>query len=86
MRATHSFKRFYSPVREGIYPNSVIAYGKRPFEQIKGKAKSEGLWNFFLPDSETGEGLSNLDYAFIAAELGKYPLGSESMNCSAPKA
>ena len=39
MRATHSFKRFYSPVREGIYPNSVIAYGKRPFEQIKGKAK-----------------------------------------------
>ncbi|MCO5131597.1 MAG: acyl-CoA dehydrogenase family protein [Xanthobacteraceae bacterium] len=52
--------------------------------QIKGKAKSEGLWNFFLPDAETGEGLSNLDYAFIAAELGKYPLGSEAMNCSAP--
>ncbi len=52
--------------------------------KIKGKAKSEGLWNFFLPDAETGEGLSNLDYAFIAAELGKYPLGSESMNCSAP--
>jgi acyl-CoA dehydrogenase len=52
--------------------------------KIKGQAKSEGLWNFFLPDSETGEGLSNLDYAFIAAELGKYPLGSESMNCSAP--
>ncbi|MGB3866994.1 MAG: acyl-CoA dehydrogenase family protein [Xanthobacteraceae bacterium] len=53
-------------------------------DKIKGQAKSEGLWNFFLPDSETGEGLSNLDYAFIAAELGKYPLGSESMNCSAP--
>ena len=53
-------------------------------DKIKSKAKSEGLWNFFLPDSETGEGLSNLDYAFIAAELGKYPLGSESMNCSAP--
>lgn len=36
MRATHSFKRLYSPVREGIYPNSVFAYGKRPFEQFKG--------------------------------------------------
>ena len=50
----------------------------------KDQAKKEGLWNFFLPDAETGEGLSNLDYAFIASELGKNPLGSESMNCSAP--
>ncbi len=53
-------------------------------EGAKAKAKEAGLWNFFLPDSETGEGLSNLDYAYIAAELGKYPFGSESMNCSAP--
>ncbi len=53
-------------------------------EAAKDKAKEEGLWNFFLPDSETGEGLSNLDYAFIAAELGKNPLASECMNCSAP--
>jgi acyl-CoA dehydrogenase len=53
-------------------------------QKAKDKAKAEGLWNFFLPDAETGEGLSNLDYAYIAAELGKYPLGSESMNCSAP--
>ena len=43
-----------------------------------------GLWNFFLPDSETGEGLSNLDYAFIANELGKNGLASETLNCSAP--
>ncbi|BEV00467.1 acyl-CoA dehydrogenase family protein [Novosphingobium olei] len=50
----------------------------------KGKAKAAGLWNFFLPDAETGEGLSNLDYAYIAAELGKSPLASESLNCSAP--
>src|SRR5688572_11714755 len=49
----------------------------------KEKAKANGLWNFFLPDSEVG-GLSNLDYAYIAVELGKYPLGSESLNCSAP--
>ena len=53
-------------------------------QKAKDKAKAEGLWNFFLPDAETGEGLSNLDYAYIASELGKYPLGSESMNCSAP--
>jgi len=53
-------------------------------EEMKNKAKSAGLWNFFLPNAETGEGLSNLDYAYIAAELGKSPLASESMNCSAP--
>ena len=50
----------------------------------KDQAKKEGLWNFFLPDAETGEGLSNLDYAYIAAELAKNPLASEVMNCSAP--
>lgn len=53
-------------------------------EVAKDKAKSEGLWNFFLPDAETGEGLKNLDYAYIAAELGKNGLASETMNCSAP--
>ncbi|MEM1105031.1 MAG: acyl-CoA dehydrogenase family protein [Pseudomonadota bacterium] len=53
-------------------------------EKAKDKAKAEGLWNFFLPDAETGEGLKNLDYAYIAAELGKNPLASETMNCSAP--
>ncbi|HVA74600.1 MAG TPA: acyl-CoA dehydrogenase family protein [Acidimicrobiales bacterium] len=51
---------------------------------VKAKAKSLGLWNFFLPDAETGEGLSNLDYAYIAFELGKAPLASECLNCSAP--
>ena len=53
-------------------------------ESVKDKAKQQGLWNFFLPDAETGEGLKNLDYAYIAMELGKNPLASESMNCSAP--
>ena len=50
----------------------------------KKKAKESGLWNFFLPDAETGEGLSNLDYAYIASELGRSPLASETLNCSAP--
>ena len=53
-------------------------------EGAKDKAKKAGLWNFFLPNAETGEGLSNLDYAYIAAELGKNPLAPESLNCSAP--
>jgi acyl-CoA dehydrogenase len=52
-------------------------------EETKSKAKANGLWNFFLPDSEVG-GLTNLDYAYIAAELGKNPMASETLNCSAP--
>jgi acyl-CoA dehydrogenase len=51
---------------------------------VKAKAKDNGLWNFFLPSAETGEGLSNLDYAYIAEELGKNPIASECLNCSAP--
>ena len=53
-------------------------------EKAKDKAKKAGLWNFFLPHSEIGRGLTNLDYAYIAAELGKHPLAAESLNCSAP--
>jgi acyl-CoA dehydrogenase len=53
-------------------------------EAAKDKAKAAGLWNFFLPDAHTGEGLSNLDYAYIAVELGKNPMASETMNCAAP--
>ena len=51
---------------------------------IKQKAKQQGLWNFFLPDADTGDGLSNLDYAYIAMELGKNSIASECLNCSAP--
>jgi len=50
----------------------------------KSKAKASGLWNFFLPNADTGEGLTNLDYAYIANELGKNRLASECLNCSAP--
>jgi acyl-CoA dehydrogenase len=53
-------------------------------ETAKTKAKAAGLWNFFLPSSEIGRGLTNLDYAYIAAELGKSHLASETLNCSAP--
>lgn len=63
------------------------SYQPRQLELLEGakqKARDAGLWNFFLPNAETGEGLSNLDYAYIAAELGKNPLASETLNCSAP--
>jgi len=64
---------------------SAPLYGQLDvLEVAKNKAKAEGLWNFFLPDAETGVGLNNLDYAYIAAELGKAPMASEVMNCSAP--
>jgi len=53
-------------------------------DSVKAKAKANDLWNFFLPDDETGKGLKNLDYAYIAAELGKNPLASQCLNCSAP--
>ena len=56
----------------------------RLLDELKEKAKEKGLWNFFLPNAETGEGLSNLDYAYIAFELGKNPIASECLNCSAP--
>ena len=55
-------------------------------EGAKEKARELGLWNFFLPDPDgnIGDGLTNLDYTYVASEIGKYPLASESMNCSAP--
>ncbi len=53
-------------------------------EGAKAKARKAGLWNFFLPNAESGVGLKNLDYAYIAVELGKNPLASETLNCSAP--
>ena len=53
-------------------------------DEVKAKAKAQGLWNLFLPDSETGNTMSNLDYAYVAFELGKTRLGSECLNCSAP--
>lgn len=67
--------------------DDVWSWHPRQLELLDGaktKAKESGLWNFFLPDAETGEGLSNLDYSYIASELGKYPLASETLNCSAP--
>ena len=53
-------------------------------ERLKDKAHSAGLWNMFLPESDLGAGLSNLEYAPICEIMGRYPLTGEAMNCSAP--
>jgi acyl-CoA dehydrogenase len=50
---------------------------------VKAKAKAAGLWNFFLPDWN-GEGITNLDYAYLAIEMGKCRLAPEAFNCAAP--
>jgi acyl-CoA dehydrogenase len=53
-------------------------------EDLKAKACEEGLWNLFLPDSEHGAGLTNLEYAPIAELTGHVPIAAEAFNCSAP--
>ncbi|EAP90772.1 MAG: acyl-CoA dehydrogenase [Oceanicaulis sp.] len=81
---------------EHIYPNEPVyaaqmaAFGTDRWqvpaiiEDLKAKAKSAGLWNLFLPDSDEGAGLSNSDYAPLAEEMGRVPWASEVFNCAAP--
>ena len=53
-------------------------------EELKTKAKAQGLWNFFLPESQNGFGLTNLEYAPLAEIMGQIGFASEVFNCSAP--
>ena len=52
--------------------------------ELKDKAKSLGLWNLFLPESEFGAGLTNYEYAHLAEAMGTCHIASEAMNCQAP--
>ena len=51
---------------------------------LKAKAKERGLWNFWLTDSEKGYGLSTVEYAYLAEEMGKVSIAAEVFNCNAP--
>jgi acyl-CoA dehydrogenase len=53
-------------------------------EGLKAKAKAKGLWNFWLTDSDKGFGLTTVEYAYLAEEMGWSPRASEVFNCSAP--
>ena len=74
---------------EPVYRRQVEESGD-PFhhpqimEDLKARARSADLWNLFLPDSEWGAGLTNLEYAPLAELMGWSVIGSEAFNCSAP--
>jgi len=81
-------------MEEHIYPNEGIFIkqvneGDRwqpapVVEELKARAREEGLWNLFLPESEYGAGLTNYEYAPLCEIMGRTPWAPEVFNCSAP--
>lgn len=72
-------KRYADEVESGDrwQPSTVM-------EELKSKARDEGLWNLFLTHSQNGPGLTNLEYAPLCEIMGRSPIAPEALNCSAP--
>jgi acyl-CoA dehydrogenase len=87
-------KQLHAFMDEHIYPNEKrnadeIGHGDRwqpsaVIEELKPKARAAGLWNLFLPESEDGAGLTNLEYAPLCEIMGRSTMAPEVFNCSAP--
>src|SRR5205085_9201742 len=87
-------RRLLAFMDEHIYPNEPrfhqeTEHGDRwqpskVIEELKPKARAAGLWNLFLPESEYGAGLTNLEYAPLCEIMGRSPIAPEIFNCSAP--
>ena len=73
---------------EAVYKEEVEKGGRwcvpKIMADMKSKAKSQGLWNLFLPESDLGAGLTNTEYAPLCEIMGRSPIGAEVFNCSAP--
>ena len=87
-------KRLLAFMDEHIYPNEARYYAdidagdrwapSKVIEELKPKARAAGLWNLFLPASELGAGLTNLEYAPLCEIMGRSTMAAEVFNCSAP--
>ncbi len=73
-------QKYYDQLDEGGNRWKVVPI----LEEVKQKAKDEGLWNYFLPESLNGAGLTNLEYAPVCEIMGKVHWAPEAFNCSAP--